>query len=75
MSPMRNRCYRGGKLHKFRPRYDETKSAVDMSKVERLSGFGAGNVLDSLRDHQIIYKGDVCVWCGKVVNNQPFEDK
>ena len=63
------RCYRGGKKHKFRPRYTEEPNTM----LPMLLGSGAkvrgGSDLHDLLTIKI-YKGDVCEWCGKIVNNK-----
>lgn len=60
-----NRCYLGGNKHKFEPRYTEKESSGNDIYVEKTT-------LTSFRKllyHQE-YVGDVCVWCGKIINNQ-----
>lgn len=58
-----NRCYNGGNLHRFQPRYDE----VDTENVRvQFTGYISPEDRRRLivRD---IYIKDVCVWCGKEI--------
>ncbi len=63
----KHRCYRGGQQHNFQPRQDEHfvphpfKSASGMSE-------DALHDLLTRGERKITYRGDVCTWCGKVVN-------
>lgn len=71
-----HRCYHGGAMHRFEGRYaripvgnplpDSADSIVLYTPYEqRIS------VLEELRGGtRVLYRGDVCVWCGKVVNEQ-----
>jgi hypothetical protein len=57
---MSNSCYRGGKRHKFEPRYDETEGNKNL-KVENYSASPT-----EIRKLFILrkYVGEVCKWCG-----------
>ena len=59
-----NRCYNGGLRHKYQPRYSWIRhlGAVNIESV-------SVEVTRTLTHNQV-YKGDVCVWCGNVVNDQ-----
>ena len=59
----KNRCYNGGNKHKFSSRYSEQPRNIDISNA------GGMTVYDVKRlTIYNEYKGDVCEWCGKVVN-------
>lgn len=70
----RDNCYKGGKKHNFNPRYStyttpvanlqisEYMMALDPELVKSLSG----NTVSTTHT----YNGDVCTWCGKIVNNK-----
>ena len=59
----KDRCYNGGKQHKFTPRYDE----IPHSTPTKISGTGVD--IEKLRRMFIteIYVKDVCEWCGKEI--------
>jgi hypothetical protein len=64
-----NRCYHGGKLHCFEPRFDETEEKK--AKTLNLTGipsFDMPEILDAASDKKSTrtYVRDVCVWCGEV---------
>lgn len=69
------RCYNGGKKHNFHPRVTkETKlpekfTAEDLTDIMR-SAFVDEEVeaIEAVKDRKEIYHGDVCTWCGTVVN-------
>jgi len=57
-------CYKGGNKHKFQACYSERP-------IERsfdIQGASAEQIRKLL--FYEVYCGDVCEWCGKVVNNQ-----
>lgn len=60
----KNRCYNDGKKHKFKKRITEKDRRCEFA-IERAS-------IEALRTitRLYVYCGDVCVWCGKVVNNE-----
>jgi hypothetical protein len=61
----KDRCYRGGKQHKYEARYDEeSKLPTDL----QLGDFkvGALNLPGSPRDTKKTYVHDICVWCGDI---------
>jgi len=59
----KNRCYNGGNMHNFKPRHTERERHGNL-EIERASE-SAIHKLMTLR----VYVGDVCTWCGKVINN------
>lgn len=62
-------CDRKGKWVrgcKFEPRYD--LGPADITPFKTFKGTGAGSFLEKLRKKT--YRGDVCVTCGKLVNDQ-----
>ncbi len=56
-----DRCYRGGKKHRFEARHTQQsiRAGDDMSTLWQAM---------NPKDRPNIYCGDVCVWCGAVVN-------
>lgn len=58
-----DRCYRGGGLHKFRPRYSE-KSHPGKIKIEYT------NVDPRALLYYSVYVCDVCEWCGKIAGKE-----
>lgn len=56
-------CTRGGTEHAFEPRYDEKRHLPNMTFDKNAVVF-ADNIMQTDR----IYRGDVCVRCGAVVN-------
>lgn len=66
-----SRCYNGGQQHRFEARVTEK---VQPPHVESMRGYngpagGAVRMLEAGTARTITYHGDVCVWCGKTVNN------
>ena len=59
----KNRCYNGGKQHKFKPRYDE-------KPFDELKNFEGNTTASGLRSILFydVYVCDICVWCGKKTN-------
>lgn len=61
-----NRCYNGGTRHNFKPRYTEQANPL----MRRAEGkFCTASEVRSLMVLRV-YAGDVCTWCGKVVNSK-----
>jgi hypothetical protein len=59
------RCTNGGKQHNFKARYSVVRNGIDMDGF--MGSVGAyKNIIESMKDE--IYKGDVCTWCGKIIN-------
>lgn len=61
----KDQCYRGGKQHKFSPRYSEQPN-------ERLINVQARNAnADEIRalHYYKLYICDICEWCGKRIDN------
>jgi len=58
----KNRCYNGGNRHNFKPRYTEKNRNLELSEY-------TGRDLRHLLTLNV-YVGDVCVWCGKTVNDK-----
>ena len=66
MKLFKNRCYNGGKKHKFEPRCDEVQIDGDL-EVKGMSP----KDYRSLIFHNV-YLVDICVWCGKRIDkNDP----
>ena len=61
----KSRCYNKGNHHNFKPRYNETHGIPGDLKAETISP----ELTEALKTRTKMYKGDVCGWCGKVVNN------
>lgn len=70
MFPFNNRCYNGGKLHRFEPRFDETdeKKRTKPINTAGIPSFDLPEILDAAADKKSTrtYVRDVCVWCGEV---------
>jgi len=63
MFSKKNRCYNGGKQHKFTPRYEETPNMfLHKANVNNMSP----DAIKSLF-FQKVYIKDVCEWCGKEI--------
>ena len=57
----KNRCYNGGKLHNFHPRYSEK----EVEKPINIWGYPADEIRRlSFYD---VYEKDICIWCGKEI--------
>lgn len=75
-------CYKGGSRHSFASRYD-VKTRDDMPRADEVLNNTClyktpGDVMNMSENlkHQYTnkaYRGDVCEWCGKVVNSQDKE--
>jgi len=59
----KNRCYNGGPLHNFEPRYNQSGVAFELKGA---SPSAVNDILDKARNK--IYICDVCVWCGKKID-------
>lgn len=64
----KNRCYNGGKQHKFEPRYSEVHN--DSMPTGTLRYF----TLQELKAFFVLkkYDCDVCVWCGQIVKKKGY---
>lgn len=62
---LKNRCYNGGNKHKFESRYTEQGAIVKIGELVDVTA----SQLRTLLVHNIYVK-DVCVWCGKVINDK-----
>lgn len=67
------RCYHGGLRHNFKPRVTEEATAQISSETASMVMHAACvgdevEALEALRGSKETYHGDVCTWCGKVVN-------
>ena len=63
-------CYKGGQKHHFVGRYSE-ESIPTITEIGPSRGFTAWDMQQIIRASSHTksqYKGDVCTWCGKVVN-------
>ena len=60
----KDKCYNGGKLHNYQPRYSEKP----FSKVD----IGASLCVTPMQARTLmvyqVYECDVCIWCGNVVD-------
>ena len=60
------RCYNGGAQHNFRARYSQHNKTTP---TETAFWYRTGDAAVPLQDEEIeTYHGDVCQWCGAVVN-------
>ena len=59
----RNRCYRGGLKHNFRPRITVQEDFPDLSKLNDYQSYVLVTSCGTTRTQ--VYHGDVCTWCGK----------
>ena len=59
---MSNSCYRGGKKHDFKPRYDEVDSNRNI-KMQIQSEASPEELTKMLVLRK--YVGEVCTWCGR----------
>lgn len=65
----KNRCYNGGNRHKFSPRWAIESKPVGDLDLGRSSRQAALEMVKAFSHRKETYHGDVCEWCGKVVNN------
>lgn len=72
-----HRCYHGGPQHRFEKRYTALPGAESLPTGADLSMILANTynedtlkLIEAMRGERKLYRGDVCVWCGKVVNEQ-----
>jgi hypothetical protein len=63
----KSRCYNGGKQHKFEPRYS-TRDFIPQNLLD--GGISFKGDATTLRRREVIYEGDVCVWCGRIVKEK-----
>lgn len=70
-----DRCYKGGKKHNFQPRMTKevklpagitAEGVADIMRAAFVDEEVAA--LEAMKDHRTVYHGDVCAWCGTVVN-------
>lgn len=61
------KCYKGGKQHKFRPRYDEVPMPNGTKvKIDPREDFKPSSMRRMLiRD---VYVCDICEWCGEKIS-------
>ena len=68
-------CYEGGQKHNFEPRYSRFTGPVCIPGEVEIEGRGSFvQVLERFRGERETYQGDVCSWCGEVINAQPLPD-
>jgi hypothetical protein len=60
-----HRCYNGGTQHNFSARYSQHNKSTDNNTA---FWYSLGNPLPPQDEEIETYHGDVCQWCGKVVN-------
>jgi hypothetical protein len=65
----KNRCYNGGKKHKFQPRYS-TKSFLPPELLEGRFHVYGGMPVGPFKTKIRTYVCDVCVWCGRIVKEK-----
>jgi hypothetical protein len=56
-----NRCYNGGNLHNYQPRFDEQRNPTACS----IKNISASELRSLLYYH--VYVKDICTWCGKEI--------
>lgn len=66
----KSRCYNGGNRHKFTPRYTTESKPGGEIESGRTSTKVALELIKACSHTKTIYHGDVCEWCGKVVNEK-----
>lgn len=64
-----SRCYNGGKQHRFQPRVTENIVPPKLGEFHG-NGYVAVDLIKAGLGTQVleVYHGDVCCWCGAVVN-------
>ncbi len=67
-----HRCYHGGPMHRFEPRCSiiGVPAGADKMTLFFTEDEYKADVLKAMTGGKKLYRGDVCVWCGKVVNEQ-----
>ena len=61
----KDKCYNGGKRHKFEPRYDEVPRKVQSFEADWITSSQMRSLLV-----YTVYVRDVCVWCGKTIERE-----
>ena len=63
----KNRCYNGGRKHKFKARYNEVPNNLNIQKTNCSSS--------ELRKlfYSKVYLLDICTWCGKKIKEKTDE--
>ena len=66
-----SKCYHGGLQHRFEPRITEERIPPDVSRLGKFEGTHADMEMMLKAGTKVIetYHGDVCVWCGLIVNS------
>ncbi len=59
----KDRCYRGGKMHNYTPRYSEKHA--DQTRIQVGDMFSTSDSFN--RALAKIYVRDVCTWCGATI--------
>ena len=64
-----NRCYNGGKQHRFESHYDEVPNHLEIGAMDYSN-------ISEIRSLLIMkkYIKDVCVWCGKTIEREEVSD-
>lgn len=67
---MNNKCYQGGKRHKFVARYSEEQKKQENKSRFTVNTYQYTISAESNRRLDVIdvYICDICVWCGKTRN-------
>ncbi len=67
-----HRCYHGGTMHRFEPRFTVIGGAgkIDTDALFFADSEHKAEVARAMIGGKQLYRGDVCVWCGKVSNEQ-----
>ncbi len=74
------KCTAGGTHHKFQPRYVTNEEfpanfqSISHDINMQQAGFFVPDIIKNYKVSKQTYYGDVCVWCGKVVN-APIQNK
>ena len=65
-----DRCYKGGKLHNFKPRYseEENENFKNINEIVLLKALSY-KILESILVKKV-YVYDICDWCGKIVKEE-----
>ena len=61
-------CTRGGVEHKFEPRYSKDSSHITRDHIQWCLHADRKQLIDNLKSEEYIC--DICVRCGKVINQQ-----
>lgn len=64
-----SRCYNGGKRHNYQPRLSHTSTWPNGIQIESIPPLP--EIIRAFKEQRSTYHGDVCSWCGHLVNARP----